>query len=95
MSEHILRVEIEVCIFGNRSKSADKKPPGQKPPEQKPPGLKPPDNKLPRIIAKYAVDANLYRLGSNNPKKKIRPLVFFWLLYRGLIVVGLLSGGFL
>ena len=40
---------------------------------QKPPGQKPPDNKPPRIIekiiAKYAVDANLFRLGSTNPKK--------------------------
>ena len=51
------------------------------------------------IIAKYAVDANLFRLGSTNPKKKIQPQFFFWfflgLLYRGLIVVGLLSRGFI
>ena len=31
---------------------------------------KAPDNKPPRIIAKYAVDANLFRLESTNPKKK-------------------------
>ena len=61
--------------FDNRSKAPDKKPPGQKPPAKKPSGQKPPDNKPPRIIeeiiAKYAVDANLFRLGSTNPKKKI------------------------
>ena len=37
-------------------------------------------------IAKYAVDANLFRLGSTNPKKKSSPLFF----YTG----GLLSGAF-
>ena len=45
-----------------------------------PPEQKPPDNKPPRIIegifAKYGVDANLIRLGSTNPKKKIQPLDF-------------------
>ena len=39
----------------------------------KPPGQQPSDDKHPRIIeeiiAKYAVDANLFRLGSTNPKK--------------------------
>ena len=29
------------------------------------------------IIEKYTVDANLFRLGSINPKKKIQPLLFF------------------
>ena len=29
------------------------------------------------IIAKYAVDANLFRLGSTNPKKHIQLLDFF------------------
>ena len=29
-------------------------------------------------IAKYAVDANLFRLGSTNPKKNIPPLDFFF-----------------
>ena len=29
-------------------------------------------------IAKYAVDANLFRLGSTNPKKNIQPLDVFW-----------------
>ena len=29
-------------------------------------------------IAKYAVDANLYRLGYTNPKKNIQPLDAFW-----------------
>jgi len=46
----------------------------------KAPGQNPPDNKLPRtieeIIAKYAADANLFRLGPTNPKKN-QPLVFF------------------
>ena len=41
-------------------------------------GQKPPDNKPPRIIeeiiAKYAVDANLFRLESTNPKKENRIL---------------------
>ena len=49
-------------MHGNRSKAPDKKPPGQKPP----------DNKLTRIneeiIAKYAVDTNLFRLGSSIKK---------------------------
>ena len=36
-------------------------------------------------FAKYAVDANLFRLGSTNPKKKSSPWFFFGLLYRGLI----------
>ena len=54
---------------------------GQKPPGQKPRGQKPPDNKPPRIIekiiVKYAVDANLFRLGSSNPKKKFPAPGFF------------------
>ena len=29
-------------------------------------------------IAKYAVDANLFRLGSSNPKKNIQCLDAFW-----------------
>ena len=29
-------------------------------------------------IAKYAVDANLFRLGSTNPKKNMQPLNVFW-----------------
>ena len=51
-------------------------------------------------IAKYAVDANLLRLGSFNPEKKIQSLFFFFFLYRGFIVGrhlslgGLLLGGF-
>ena len=44
-------------------------------------GQKPPDDKPPRIIeeisAKYAVEANLFRLGSTNPKKKSSPWFFF------------------
>ena len=58
---------------------------GQKPPGRKPRGQKPPDNKPPRIIeeiiAKYAIDANLFRLGSTNPKKKIQPLVLFFIFW--------------
>ena len=81
-------------IYGNRSKAPDKKPPGQKPPKKMIPDKKPPDNKPPRnieeIIAKYAVDANLFRLGSTNHKKNPVP-VFFWLYYRELIVGGLFS----
>ena len=38
---------------------------------------KPPDNKPPMIIAKYAMDANLFQLGSTNPKKKIPAPGFF------------------
>ena len=59
---------------------------------------KTPDNKPPRIIeeimVKFAVDANLFRLGSINPKKKSSPC-FFWLIYRGLIFGWLLSGDIL
>ena len=69
---------------------ADKKPPGQKPPEQKPS-----DNKTPRIIeeiiAKYAVDASLFRLGSTNPEKKSSPWIFislFWAFIPGANVRG-------
>jgi len=36
----------------------------------KAPGQKPADNKPPRIFAKNAIDANLFRLGSINLKKK-------------------------
>ena len=39
---------------GNRSKTPDKKPP----------------KIIEEVIAKYAVDANLFRLGSTNPEKK-------------------------
>ena len=51
---------------------------------------KAPDKKPPRIIAKYAVDANLFQLGSPNPKKKSSPWFFFLGFYTG----GLLPGGF-
>ena len=65
--------------LGNRSKD-----PGNKPPRQKPPRQKSPDNKPPRmfeeIIAKFAVDTNLFRLESTNPKKKSSPWVFFFLI---------------
>ena len=45
-------------------------------------------SKAPRIIedviAKYAVDGNLFRLGSTNPKKiKSSPCFFFWLIVGG------------
>ena len=33
-------------------------------------------------FAKYVVDANLFRIGSTNPQKKIQPL-FFWGFYIG------------
>ena len=67
-------------MLGNQSKAPDKKKPGQKPP-----GQKPADNKPPWIIAKYAVDANLFRLGSTNPKK-IQPLVFLLAFISGAFV---------
>ena len=82
-------------MHGNWSKAPDKRPPGQKLPRQKPSDNNPPWI-IGDIIVKYAVDANLFRLGSTNPIKKIQPLVFlgffFGLIYRGLIVGGLLSG---
>ena len=47
---------------------------------QKPPRQKPPDNKPRKIIqetiAKYAVDANIFRLGSTSPKKNPAPGFF-------------------
>ena len=60
---------------GNQSKAPDNKLPGQNSPGQKPPDNKPP-RIIERIIVKYAVDANLYRLGSTNPKKKSSPCLF-------------------
>ena len=48
-----------------QTKASRQEPPGQKPPDNKPPSI------IEEIIAKYAVDANLFRLGSTNPKKKI------------------------
>ena len=80
-----------ICNAGYPVKS----PPDRKPPGQKPPRQKLPDNKLPRIIeeiiAKYAIEANLFPLGSTNPKKKNQAPGFFLLLYQELIVGGLLS----
>ena len=46
-------------------------------------GQKPSYNKFPRIIAKYAVDAILFRLGFTNPKNNPAPGLLFWILYRG------------
>ena len=68
-------------MVDNRSKDPDKTPPGQKPRGQKLPPQ--PDNKLSSIIgdiiAKHAVDANLFRLGSINPKNKSQtPAAFWW-----------------
>ena len=37
-----------------------------------------------KTIAKYAVDANLIRLGSTNAKKNIQPLDIFWCLWQSL-----------
>ena len=45
-------------------KKGNKKPPGQKISDNKPSRI------IEEIIAKYAVDANLFRLGSTNPTKK-------------------------
>ena len=68
----------------------DKKLPGQKPPDNKPPSI------IEDIIAKYAVDANLSRLRSTNPKK-IHFLFFFCFytgdLLSGVFVRGLFVGG--
>ena len=63
-----------LSIFGNRSKASDKKPLEQKPHDYKPPRT------IEEIIAKYAVDANLFRQGSTNPLKKSSPWFFFGLL---------------
>ena len=84
----------KIWIFGNRSKANDKNPLAQKPS-----GQKPPDNKPPRIIeeiiAKYAVDANLFQLGSTNPKKKKSRLFFFFsFILGGLLSRWLLPGVF-
>jgi len=46
-------------------------------------GQKPPDNKPSRIITKNAVDANLFRLGNINPKKKNPAPGFFFGFYTG------------
>jgi len=50
------------------------KAPGQKSPGQKPPRI------IEDIITKYAVDANLFRLGSTL-KKKIQSLLFFFFAF--------------
>ena len=71
--------EMEVPLFGNRSKAPDKKLPGHKPPDNKPPSI------IEKIIARYAVDANLFRLGSTNPKKKSSPCFFFYFSTGGLL----------
>ena len=61
----------------------------------KTPDKKPPDNKLPRIIAKYAVGTNLFRLGSTNPWKTSDSRIFFLCFYaRGLLSGGFFPGGF-
>ena len=77
-----------------RPKAPDKKPSGQKPS-----GQNPPDNKPPRIIeeiiAKYAVDANLFQLGSTNPKKKKLAHSFFWAFIPGAYCREFFVGGLL
>ena len=57
------------CVSGQnpRQKTSGQKPPGQKAPDNKPPRI------IEEIISKYAVDANLFRLGSPNPKKNSVP----------------------
>ena len=75
--------------FGNRSKASDKKPPRQKPPGNKPPRI------IEDIIAKYANDANLFQLGSTNPKKKNPAPDFFWAFIPGAYCRGLFVGGIL
>ena len=60
-------------------------------------------NKPPRIIeeiiVKYTVDANLFRLGSTNPKKKKSSpwffFSFFWAYCRGAFVGGAFVRGLL
>ena len=61
---------------GNQSKNPDKEVLGQKPPGQKSSDNKP-ARIIEEIIAKYAIDTTLFRLGSTNPKKKIQPLIFY------------------
>ena len=82
---------MEVPLFGNRSKAPDKKLPGHKPPDNKPPSI------IEKIIARYAVDANLFRLGSTNPKKNSTPGFFLAFIpgayCRGAFVRGLFAGG--
>ena len=48
---------------------------GQKPHEQRPPDSKPP-RIIEELIANYAVDVNLFRLGSTNSIKKSSPWFF-------------------
>ena len=48
--------------------------------------------KTEEAIAKYAVDANLFWLGSTNPKKNTQPLDVFWCPY-GKLSHGKLSHG--
>ena len=90
----------EFVPTGNRSKAPDKDHPGQLSTGQKPHNNKPP-RIIEEMIGKYAVDANLFRLGSTNPNKiKSSPCFFFRILHQGLIVERLLSrwllsGGFL
>ena len=52
----------QVPLVGNRSKAPDKNP----------------SKIIEENIAKYAVDANLFRLGSTNPKKKIPSAGVWW-----------------
>ena len=65
----------------------------------KPPWQKPPDNKphkiIEEIIAKYAVDANLFQLGSTNPKKKKLAHSFFWAFIPGAYCREFFVGGLL
>ena len=71
-------------VLSNRSKAPDKKSSGQKPPDNKPPRI------IEEFSTKYAVDANLVRLGSTNAKKCNPAPGFFLGFYTG----GLVSGGF-
>ena len=65
-------VAVPIWNFGKRSKVPDKKPPGQKAPDNKPPRI------IEEIIARYAVDTNLFWLGTTNSKKKIQSQIFFF-----------------
>ena len=63
-------------------------------------GQKLPNNEPPRIIeeiiAKYAVDAKLFRLGSTNPKKNVASRFYLFMgFYTGGIKAHFIVGGLL
>ena len=71
-----LKLRFIIYILGNWSKAQDKKPPGQNPPDNKHHSI------IEEIIAKYAVNANLFQLEYTNSKKNSSPC-FFWAFIPG------------